>query len=169
MQRKLLAALCVTVAVLAVAVGSAQAQQAQNPTRYVAVTTFDVPFTDRAKVVSFLEEYFFPGYQLNPKVRNFRMLTHNWGSNASQIALVAEFDTWGDIEADCGQPCDDYYAQHEAPEEGEAGYEEYREKSDLFSKYYAHHADEIYATNMNRAVVEGKMQGTVGPAPQEDM
>ena len=169
MRKTLLAALCAVVAVLAVEVGSAEAQQAQAPTRYLTVTSFDVPFTDRAKVMSFLEEYFFPGYQLHPKVRNFRMLNHNWGSNASQIILMAEFDSWADIEAECGQPCDDYEAQHKAPEEGDAGYAEFREKADLFSKYYAHHSDEIYAANMNRAVVEGKMQGTVGPAPEEDM
>lgn len=169
MRKTLLAALCASMTLLALEVGSAQAQEAEIPTRVVAVTTFDVPFLDRAQVVSFLEEYFLPGYQLNPNVKNFRMLTHNWGSNASQVILVAEYDSFAAIDAECGQPCDAYFEQHEAPEEGEAGYAEYQEKADAFSKYYAAHSDEIYSTNMNRAVVEGRMQGTVGPSPQGDM
>jgi hypothetical protein len=167
MRRTLLAVLGALMCLLAVEVGSVRAQQ-DTPTRYVAVTSFEVPFTDRAKVISFLEEYFFPAYQLHPKVQNFRMLSHNWGSNGSQVVLMAEYDTWADIEADCGQPCDDYFAQHKAPEEGDPGYAEYRDKSDTFSKYYAHHTDEIYSTNMNRAVVEGDMAGTVGPPTPAD-
>jgi hypothetical protein len=136
----------------------------------VTATSVEVPFgDDRAKFISFLEEYFLPGIQLHPKVKNFRMLNHNWGSNASAIVLVAEYDTFADIEAECGQPCDDYFAQHEAPEEGDAGYEEYQEKLAVFNKYYAKHSDEIYSTNMNRAVVEGRMQGRVGPAAESEM
>ncbi|CAN5133538.1 hypothetical protein BH18GEM1_BH18GEM1_15240 [soil metagenome] len=151
------------------AVEPARAQEQEEPTiRYVAATSFDVPFYDREKVVSFLEEYFLPGYQLDPRIRNFRMLNHQWGSNASTIVLVAEYDSWADIEADCGQPCDDYDAQHEEPEEGDPGYAEYQEKQAAFQKYYAAHSDEIYTTSMSRAVVEGEMQGTVGPAPEED-
>jgi hypothetical protein len=168
MRRTLLGALCALVAVVVV-VGSAQAQEQEPVVRYVTTTSFQVPFVDRAKVMSFIEEYFIPGTQLNPRTKNFRLLTHNWGSAGDQIVMVAEYESWADIEADCGQPCDDYYAQHEAPEEGEAGYAEYQEKADLFSKYYTTHSDEIFVTQMRRAVVEGSMQGTVGPQPQEDM
>jgi len=35
--------------------------------------------------------------------------------------------------------------------------------SDLFSKYYSNHKDEIYLTNMDRALVEGKRPNWVGP------
>jgi hypothetical protein len=146
--------------------GYAQAQQQDSPTRYVTVTSFDVPYgPDRAKVMSFLNEYFLPGTQLHPNVRNFRLLTHVWGSDGMQVIMEAEYDNWADIEAECGQPCDDYFAQHVAPEEGEAGYAEYREMSDLFSKAYSSHTDEIYLTNMNRAMVEGHRPTWVGPAP----
>jgi hypothetical protein len=152
------------------ATSSAQAQEPPPPpTRVTAVTTVEVPFgDDRQKFISFLEEYFLPGYQLNPKVKNFRMLNHNWGSNAEQILLVAEYDTFADIEAEC-TPCDEYFEQHEAPEEGEDGYEAYQDKLEVFNKYYAKHSDEIYSANMNRAVVEGRMQGRVGPAPESEM
>lgn len=153
------------------ATSSAQAQDPPPPpTRVTAVTTVEVPFGDeRQKFISFLEEYFLPGFQLHPKVKNFRMLNHNWGSNGAQILMVAEYETFADIEAECGQPCDDYFAQHEAPEEGEDGYDEYQEKLAVFNKYYAKHSDEIYSANMNRAVVEGRMQGSVGPAPESEM
>jgi hypothetical protein len=165
----LLVAVCAIAAIAVLGVPTAEAQDAPPVVRYVASTSFDVPYQDRAQVVSFLEEYFLPGYQLHPKVLNFRMLNHNWGSSGSQIIMVAEYATFADIDADCGAPCEAYYAQHEAPEEGEAGYAEYEEKADLFNKYYSSHSDEIYATQMRRAVVEGEMQGTVGPTPAEDM
>jgi hypothetical protein len=130
---------------------------------------FEAPYGDeRTKLVSFLEEYFLPGYQLNPKVKNFRMLNHNWGSNGAQILLVAEYETFADIEAEC-TPCDEYFEQHEAPEEGEDGYEAYQDKLEVFNKYYSKHSDEIYSSNMNRAVVEGQMQGRVGPAAESEM
>lgn len=165
-MRKTLSVLLCALAILAIAgVVDARAQQQQpTVTRYVTMTSFDVPFTDRTKVMSFMEEYFLPGYQLNPNVRNFRMLLHNWGSDASQIIFAAEFDNWAAIEADCGKPCEDYFAKHPTPEEGQPGYAEYREKSDLFSKYYASHRDEIYASNMRWSVVDGVAQGRVGPA-----
>lgn len=81
---------------------------------------------------------------------------------------MAEFDTWAAIEADCGKPCDDYYAAHPDPEEGDADYEAYRNGQAVFNKYYASHRDEIYSTNMDRAIVEGVMQGRVGPGPAAD-
>lgn len=169
MRKTHFAVLGVTFALSTLVVGTARAQDQPPPTRIVAATYFEVPFgQERADFVNFLTEYFLPGYQLNPNVKNFRMLTHNWGSNASSMLLVAEYESFADIEADCGQPCEDYFAQHEAPEEGEAGYDEYQRKLVTFNKYYANHSDEIYSTNMNRAVVEGQMQGQVGPAPSEN-
>lgn len=165
MHKALLAAFFAAVTLLALGAKPAEAQDAPPPTRYVASTSFGVPFgEERGKFMAFLVEYFLPGYQLNPNVKNFRMLTHNWGSDGAQIILVAEFESWAAIEAPCGQPCDAYEAQHEAPEEGEAGYAEYAENLAVFNKYYSHHADEIYSTNMNRAVVEGRKPSQVGPA-----
>jgi hypothetical protein len=159
---------CTCALAIFIAVGHARAQEeAPPPTRIVTATSFKVPFgADRGDVISFLIEYFLPGYQLNPNVHNFRMLMHRWGSDASDVVLVAEYDDLAAIDADCGKPCDDYFAQHEAPEEGEAGYEEYQKKVDAFSRAYQNHHDEIYVTRMDRAVVEGQMQGRVGPAPE---
>ena len=148
---------------------AAVAQDDGPPTRIIASTSFQVPFgPERGDVMSFLTEYFLPAYQLNPKVKNFRLMTHNWGSNGADVIMVAEYDTFSDIEADCGAPCDEYYAQHEAPEEGDAGYDVYQRKVAAFNRAYATHRDEIYTTNMNRAVVEGVAQGRVGPAPADN-
>lgn len=168
-MRKHLSVLCLVAVASTLVVPAAVAQDDGPPTRIVAVTSFEVPFgPERGDVISFLQEYFLPGYQLNPHVKNFRMLTHNWGANAADVLLVAEYDSFADIEAECGQPCDDYFAQHEAPEEGEAGYDEFQRKVQAFNRAYTNHRDEIYSTNMNRAVVEGQMQGRVGPPPSED-
>ncbi len=165
MHKPLLVAACVMLALVAVGANTASAQQAPQ-TRYVTVTSFDVPYgPDRGKVISFVNEYFLPATQLNPKVLNSRMLVHNWGSDAAQIVMMAEYANWADIEADCGKPCDDYYAQHPNIEEGQPGYAEFQEKAALFNKAFSTHHDEIYVVGMNRSVVEGKRPSLVGPAP----
>lgn len=169
-------ALCTTLGLAAPTALIAQEQEAQEQeaqqegpgSRIVAVTTFQVPFTDRSKVFPYMMEYFLPGIQLNPNVIGFRVLLHNWGSDASQVVLVQEVEDLSLLEAECGQPCEDYYADHPDPEEGEEGYEEYREGLDLFNKYYAQHRDEIYTSPMGAAKVEGEMVGTVGPPPEEE-
>lgn len=164
MTKTLIVAVFATLALSAFGPRNAEAQTAPT-TRIVTSTSFNVPFQDRAKFFAFANEYFIPAVQLHPKVLNFRLLNHNWGSDGSQIIMVAEYASFNDIEADCGKPCDDYFAAHEAPEEGDAGYAEYQENLAVFNKYYSTHSDEIYATNMNRAVVEGRRATLVGPNP----
>ena len=79
MRRSTLGA-CACALAIVLSAGYAQAQQQDSPMRYVTVTTFDVPYgPDRAKVMSFLNEYMLPATQLNPSVKNFRLLTHVWG------------------------------------------------------------------------------------------
>lgn len=167
-MRKFLTALSVAIVVSALAAPAATAQDGPS-TRVTAVTKFQVPFgPERNDVFQFMRDYFWPGYQLNPHVRNFRVLTHNWGANASDVLLMAEYDTVADIEADCGQPCDDYFEANGPPEQGEAGYDVYQRQLQAWNKAYATHHDEIYTSNMNRAVIEGEMQGRVGPPPAAD-
>ncbi|MDX1661926.1 MAG: hypothetical protein R3326_09060 [Gemmatimonadota bacterium] len=147
----------------------AQAQEDEGPgNRYVTVTTFDVPFNDRGPVFDFIQKRFWPAWQLNPNIINARFMLHNWGANASQVVLVAEYPSWDAIEAGCGAPCDEYYEANPAPEEGEEGYEEFSEAQRLFNKYYAHHADEIYTTPMAPAKVEGELMGPVGGDDDEE-
>ncbi len=170
MRRTPLYLLCACVVSLA-AVGSARAQNAQSPTpeiRYISVTSFDVPYGDRAVLVPWMEEYVLPYTQLNPKVLNFRYLTHDWGSDGSQVVLVAEYANFGDVNSDCGDACKAYNDAHKAPKKGEAGYDKYHAGEELFNKYFSKHSDEIYVTNMRRAVVNGKPMGTPGPQPASD-
>jgi hypothetical protein len=166
MRRTALAA-CVCALATLVTFGYARAQEQEPPTRIVTVTSFKVPFgEDRGNVIAFLTEYFLPGYQLNPHVRNFRLLNHRWGSDAMDFMIVAEYDDLAALDAECGQPCDDYFAQ-QVPEEGGEG-TRFRELQNAFNSAYQNHHDEIYVTRMDRAVVEGQMQGTVGPVAEDD-
>jgi len=148
---------------------STDAQEDEGPgNRILTVTSFRVPFNHRPQVFPFMVERVLPQTQLNPHVLNFRVMLHNWGGNASDVVIVAEYDDIADIEADCGQPCDDYYEAHPAPEEGEEGYEEFQEAQELFNKYYAHHKDEIYTSPMGLGKVEGEMMGPVGGPEADD-
>ena len=135
--------------------------------RIVTVTSFSLPFQHRSTVIPWMVKYVLPGTQLNPAVITSRLLFHNWGSDAADVVLVAEYADWADIDADCGQPCDDYDAANPEPEEGEEGYEAYEEAQALFSKYFSRHRDEIYAAPMGMAKVEGEMMGPVG-GPEDD-
>lgn len=169
MRALLAVSLCVCLGLTAPAALVAQEQEEEGPgTRVVAVTSFQVPFADRETLLPWMAEYFLPGIQLNPHVVGFRMLFHNWGSDASRIVLVQEFEDISLIEADCGQPCEDYFEAHPEPEKGEEGYEEFQKGQELFTKYYSHHSDEIYASPMVFAKVEGEMVGTVGGPPEQE-
>lgn len=140
----------------------AQEESGEPETRVVTVTSFQVPFGDRSEVWPFLRDRILPTYQLHPKVLNFRVLTHYWGGNASDISLVAEYARFADLDEPCGKPCDDYFEANPAPEEGEEGYEEFAKSRDKFNKYYADHRDEIYNTAMDRARIEGGESMKVG-------
>lgn len=147
----------------------AQEDEQEEPgTRVTTVTSFEVPFQHRPQVMPFLMERVIPATQLNPNVINFRVLLHNWGGNASDVHLVAEYADIADIESDCGQPCDDYFEANPAPEEGDEGYEDFQEAQELFDKYYSHHRDEILVAPMMAAKVEGEMMGPVGGPEDED-
>lgn len=161
-------AMLTAVTVLIVPGVSAQEEPEGPGSRILTVTTFDVPFQDRGTVIPFMRKYVIPYTQLNPAVKNFRVAFHNWGANADQVLIISEYEDIADIEADCGQPCDDYESQNESPEEGDAGYEEFQEAQRLWSKYYSDHQDEIYVMPMGVAKVEGEMMGEVGlPEPDE--
>lgn len=141
----------------------AQDQGEEEPgMRIVTVTTFKVPFYDRDKVFPFMRRYVLPAAQLNPNVLNYRVLWHNWGADASQVIISAEYEDITKIEAECGQPCSDYFEANPEPEEGDEGYETFRQQEEAFAKYYAQHSDEIYVTPMGAAKIEGQMQGRVG-------
>lgn len=136
--------------------------------RYATVTTFELPLKVRGQVVPYIQEHVVPLQRLNPHVVTFRVLTHNWGSNASELVFYAEYEEFADIDADCGQPCEDYREEHPTPEEGDEGYEEFQEAERLYQEYYGEHRDEIYAVPMEAAKTEGENLGTVGPPEEEE-
>lgn len=146
----------------------AQEQEEEQPgQRYVAVTIFEVPLGVRDKVFPYLEKYLIPMDRLNPHVKTFRVFAHNWGSNGSDIVFYREYEEFADIEADCGQPCEEYQKEHPQPEEGDEGYEEFKEAERLFEKYFGDHHDEIFVAPMGLAKTEGEIIGTVGPSEEE--
>lgn len=136
--------------------------------RFVTVTTFEIPDQHEDKVAQHIIERVLPATKLNPNVINSRVLLHRWGSDASRIVFVSEYPSWEAIEADCGTPCEEFYEANPAPEEGEEGYEAYRERLELFQKYFGEHSDEIYFTPMDAAKVEGELMGPVVPEPPEE-
>jgi len=136
--------------------------------RVITVTRFDVPFKYRSTLIPWMQEYFFPFTQLNPKIRNFRVLFHHFGSDPSQIVILAEYDDLADIEAECGAPCKEYMEAHPHPEKGDEGYEEFQAAFDLFSKHYGKHQDDIYTAPLEFAIVEREPQGTIGPKPDNE-
>lgn len=145
---------------LAVHPSSLFAQNDEPPQRAVTTLTMDVPYADRDVVFGWMQKWFMPGLLLNPHVLNARILFHWYGSDASQVVLVAEYDDAQNIFAECGKPCDDWRKAHPTPKEGEDGYAAWSKGRDTFDKYFQHHADEIY--NSLAIKIEGKNQVTVG-------
>lgn len=144
-------------------IGAAQDEEDEDPgTRVMTVTSFSVPYTQQGQVIEWMRQYFLPGGQLNPNVLSYRVMTHYYGSNASEIIIMAEYEDLAGIEAPCGEPCAEYFEQNAAPEEGEEGYEEFQESLDLWQKYYSHHTDQIYTVPMEASKIEGEMHGPVG-------
>ena len=136
--------------------------------RTVAVTSFELPpIGSRGPLFQHLRSRVLPGWLLNPNVITVRVLVHNWGSNASDMVLVREFDSWEDMGASCGQPCADYYQANPVPQEGEEGREAFEEGRDLYNKYFSNHRDEIYTAPMIVAKSEGEIMGPVG-IPDDD-
>ncbi len=136
--------------------------------RTVHVISFELPpLGSRGPFFRFMRDRVEPNIQLNPHVINSRVMTHIYGSNASEIVLVREYASWEDMGAGCGQPCRDYFEANPAPEEGDDGYDDFVEGRDLFNKYFSNHRDEIYNAFMPVAKIEGEIVGTVG-RPDDD-
>lgn len=145
----------------------AQEEEEGPGQRYATVTFFQLPLQVRDKVVPYIQEYVEPYMRLNPHVVTFRVLAHNWGSKASEIAFYREYEAFEDINAECGSPCEEYQKNHPEPEEGDEDYEAFQEAERLYQKYYSDHRDEIYVIPMGAAKTEGENIGTVGPSEEE--
>lgn len=149
------------------ALAQEDAQEDESPARMVAVTTFEVPYTDRAQVWSFMRDHYLPAIQLHPKVLNLRVMTHMYGSGGAEVIIMREVADWADINSPCGEPCAEYREAHPIPDEGSAGWDDYAAARDLFQKYYSTHRDEIYSVIRAATKIEGRVVGTVGPPAEE--
>lgn len=128
---------------------AAQEDEGADPTvHYISVTTFRAPPGEqRSQAMQWIREVMVPGARMNPNVLSYRVATHNWGSNAKDITIIAEYPSWEAIEADC-EPCNEWFEEQQ-PEEGTPEREEWDARFDAFIGYYLDHSDELYAVNMD--------------------
>lgn len=141
---KIVHALC-TAALLPLllpAAGTAQEQEAPEY-RYVTVTTFKVPIgPERQKVMTYFEKVAAPIAKANPNILSYRIAAHNWGDDARDMMIIAEYASWDAIEADCGKPCQDVWDSIR-PEEGSDAQKELQEAFDAWRTHYARHSDQL--------------------------
>jgi hypothetical protein len=135
------------------AIGGAQAaaQQPQQEVRYVTITKFQMPrdTADMRLLMMAIDSVMVPQARMNPNVLSYRVLTHNWGANSSDILIMAEYPNWAAIEAEC-QACDQWL-QSKMPAEGTPERAQWNAMGSAFQRAYAGHSDEIYAAQMRRA------------------
>ena len=137
-------------AALAVLPGTVQAQDAAPANTYITVTTFSAPFTSEGqKVMWWVDSVMVPNAKMNPAVIGFRVGTHNYGSSAGDIVMMAEYADWASINADCAA-CDEWF-ENRRPAEGTPEREAWNEAQATFFKYYHGHQDEIYVSQVARS------------------
>ncbi len=118
--------------------------------RYVTTSTYQVPFgEERQKAMMWVDSVMVPLARVDPNVISFRVATHNYGSNASDIVIMSEYASWEAIGGDC-EPCDEWFEARE-PEEGTPERETWDGWLADFLRHYSGHQDQIYIVNMNRA------------------
>lgn len=143
----------VTAALFGPAPSSAQEQEQAPEIRVLQVTTFHAPQgEERQRMMQFIDRVIAPQARNNPHVLSYRVATHLYGSNSTEIKLISEYADWESVEAPCGEPCQ-AWAEENIPEEGTPGWEEFdAQRAAWFNLYLsAGHSDEIYSVNMGRA------------------
>lgn len=142
-----LLALVATTTVLTSPAGAQAAPQADPEIRILTISSFRVPLgEERQKVMDFMRKWMVEPARVNPNVLSYRIIQHFYGSNASDVAIVAEYANWEAITADCA-PCDQWFEAN-MPKEGTPERKVVDEAQALFLKYYATHANQIYNANM---------------------
>lgn len=117
---------------------------------YITVTRIRLPATqERQKAMEWVDQVMAPQAKNNPNVLWYRVATHNWGSDSRDVVIIAEYDEWADIEAEC-EPCQAWFEANQ-PAEGTPEREEWDAMAEAFFDYFSGHRDEIYLTNMSRA------------------
>ncbi len=128
----------------------AQEEEEEPDVNYITLTKIHMPATqDRQKAIQWIETVMVPVAQLDPNVLWYRVAMHNWGSNSEDVVIMAEYDDWADIEADC-PACEAWFEENQ-PAEGTPEREEWDAMAETFFGFFSGHKDEIYAVNMNRS------------------
>lgn len=121
----------------------AQAAPAQAEFRVLTISSFRVPLgEDRTRVLEYMEKWMVPPAKMNPNVLSYRIGQHWYGSNSSDVVIVAEYPNWAAVTATC-QPCQEW-TQTNTPKEGTPERQAFNEAQALFLKYYSTHADQIF-------------------------
>ena len=134
------------------AAGLAQdADDGPPSTGIVTMTSMKVPLgADRGAVMEWIEKVVAPVTRVNPNVVAFYVLEHYWGHDSRDVVLVSVYNDWADIEAPCGQPCQDWGAAN-VPEEGTPEREEWNKLQQVYNKYSGRHSDEIFSARLDLA------------------
>lgn len=121
--------------------------------RVLQITTFRAPQgEERQLMMRFIDRVIAPQARNNPHVLSYRVATHFYGANSTDIKLITEYPDWESVEAPCGEPCQSWAAEN-IPEQGTPEREEFDEQAAAWVKYFlaGGHRDEIFSINMNRA------------------
>lgn len=137
-----------TVILLTAGAGAQAAQQQTPQMRVMTISTFKVPLgEDRQKIVEYMRKWMVEPARMNPNVLSYRVLQHMYGSDASEIAIVAEYDNWAAITAPC-EPCQ-AWMEKSMPAEGTPQRKEVDAMLEVFLKYYSDHADQVYVASLD--------------------
>lgn len=125
-----------------------QAAAPQNPeVRILTISSFRVPLgEDRQRVLDYMKKWMVEPARLNPNILSYRIIQHFYGSNAGDVAIVAEYPNWAAIDADCA-PCASWFETN-MPKAGTPERKTVDEALALFLKYYSSHSDQVYNANM---------------------
>lgn len=128
----------------------AQAAPAQPEVHVLTVSSFRVPLgEERTQILQYMEKWMVPPAKMNPNVLSYRIGQHWYGSNSSDLVIVAEYPNWAAVTAPC-QPCQQWN-QTNMPKEGTPERKAFDESLTLFLKYYSSHADQIFTAPMSLA------------------
>ena len=149
---RLISTLALVPVLLAPTAAMAQDSEEAPDIRVLEITTFRAPFgEERQLMMQFINRVIAPQAQNNPNVLTYRVATHFYGRNSTDIKLIAEYPDWAAVEAPCGEPCRTWAAEN-IPEQGTPEREEFDKQAAAWTKFYmtGGHSDEIFSVNMAR-------------------
>lgn len=134
----------VACAVVALGLWTASAPAQQPEGRYVTVSTFNLPIGPGGDtVMMYIDSVMVPMSRINPNIASFRVGRHAWGTQGGHVALIYEYTSWAAINAECGQPCQQWETANR-PAPGTPRADLWRAMNQAFLRQYSGHLDQIY-------------------------